>query len=222
MALAEALERERADVTSVFLGSERGVESRILPERGLPHRLFPVRGLERSKLFANVGIVLEFAGSVRKVRSWFKEISPALVVATGGYASAPWGLAASRMRIPLVLQEQNSYPGATTRLLSRWATQIHLAFPEAERHLKVRTRARVFDTGNPIRSFDPLSKAGGTGSSWGSRKPGHWCSFGEAARARRRSTSSWVQPWLPSNGVTWCASRTRRFSGSPVPDTATR
>lgn len=158
LALASALQEVRPDVECLFLGSERGVEARILPERGLPHKLLPVRGLERSRLFANVGVLLEFIGSVGKARRWLREVDPAVVTVTGGFASGPGGLAAVTRGLPIVLQEQNSYPGATTRLLSRWAAQLHLAFPEAKSYLKVGANTAVYESGNPIRDFQPLSK----------------------------------------------------------------
>ncbi len=158
IALAESLGHIRPDVRPIFLGAERGVEARVLPERGLPHRLFSVRGLDRSRRLANLGVVLDLARATGKARAWFREIEPALVTVTGGYAAAPGAAAALLGGIPMVLQEQNSHPGVTTRLLSRWARQIHLAFPEAEGQLRRGRSTTVYDSGNPIREFEPLSK----------------------------------------------------------------
>ena len=158
LALVDALGEVRPDAEIYFLGAERGIESRILPEREIRHRLLPVRGLERGRWFRNLGIVAELVSSVRKARRWFREIRPSLVVVTGGYASGPAGLAAATSGIPLALQEQNSFPGVTNRLLSRWAKQIHLAFPEAERYLRHRPGTDIVDSGNPTRPLAPLSK----------------------------------------------------------------
>src|SRR5690606_39116844 len=75
---------------------------------------------------------------------------PDLVVGTGGYASGPvvaWG---AFKRIPTAIQEQNSYPGVTTRWLASRVRQIHLAFPEARRYLQPGPRTEVFELGNPI------------------------------------------------------------------------
>ncbi len=158
LALAESLGRIRPDMRAVFLGAERGVEARVLPDRGLPHRLFRVRGLDRSRLLANVGVAFDLARATSQARRWYREIEPALVTVTGGYAAGPGAAAAVMGRIPIVLQEQNSRPGITTRILSRWARQIHLAFPEAEGQLARGRRAKVYDSGNPIREFEPLAK----------------------------------------------------------------
>jgi UDP-N-acetylglucosamine--N-acetylmuramyl-(pentapeptide) pyrophosphoryl-undecaprenol N-acetylglucosamine transferase len=79
---------------------------------------------------------------------------PALVVGTGGYASGPacgWALLTG---VPIALQEQNSFPGLTTRWLSRFADQVHLGFPEAEEHLRPGRKTAVLDHGNPIQPPD--------------------------------------------------------------------
>jgi UDP-N-acetylglucosamine--N-acetylmuramyl-(pentapeptide) pyrophosphoryl-undecaprenol N-acetylglucosamine transferase len=81
----------------------------------------------------------------------FADLRPGLVVATGGYASGPAGIAAVIMGVPLALQEQNARPGFTTRMLSRWARRIHLAFPEARGALPPSARSRARLSGNPIR-----------------------------------------------------------------------
>lgn len=150
LALAEALRALRPDVTPVFVGAERGIEARILPARGVEHLLLPVRGLDRSRPLANLGVLRALADSMSRVRQAFRGWRPGLVVVTGGYAGGPAGIAARLMGIPLALQEQNATPGMTTRLLSRWARQIHVAFPEARDRLPRAARHRVRVSGNPV------------------------------------------------------------------------
>jgi UDP-N-acetylglucosamine--N-acetylmuramyl-(pentapeptide) pyrophosphoryl-undecaprenol N-acetylglucosamine transferase len=75
---------------------------------------------------------------------------PACVVATGGYASGLALAYAASHKIPIVLQEQNTFPGITTKFFSRFAAQIHLGFPEARRHISPSKKTEVFDSGNPI------------------------------------------------------------------------
>ena len=151
LALAEALVRLRPDVRPVFVGALQGIEARILPERGYEHHLVPVRGLRRDRKLANFGILAELVRSTLRVRSLFRRLAPELVVVTGGYAAAPAGLAARLTGVPLALQEQNSYPGFTTKRLAAGATQIHVAFPEAIDLLPQGSRDRVTVSGNPIR-----------------------------------------------------------------------
>ena len=153
LALAEELVLQRPDVRPFFFGARKGIEARVLPERGLEHRLLPVRGVERGEWTSNLGVPFALASSLATTVRVHRRIQPELVVVTGGYAGAPAGLVAAGVGTPLVLQEQNAWPGITTRFLSRWATQIHLAFPEALAKLPPRVRRVAQVSGCPIRAL---------------------------------------------------------------------
>ena len=158
LALASALVTLRPDVRPFFVGSERGLESRVLAERGVEHVLLPVRGFARGGALSNWRTVSSLGQSLRRVMDLFRTLAPELVVVTGGYASGPAGIAAALGRVPLAVQEQNSVPGLTTRVLVRWACQIHLAFPEAAERLPARARNRVSVSGNPIEEPLPIER----------------------------------------------------------------
>ncbi|MEX2467962.1 MAG: undecaprenyldiphospho-muramoylpentapeptide beta-N-acetylglucosaminyltransferase [Gemmatimonadota bacterium] len=158
LAVADALRLRRPDVRVLFVGSRRGIEGRILTERGEWHALLPVRGLDRSSLVRSLAGVGGSLLSIGRAVRLFAEIRPEVVVVTGGYASAPAGIAAAFKGIPVVLQEQNAIPGLVTKMLSRVAKTIHVAFPEAIDRLPAgRERARV--TGNPVRPAATLGRA---------------------------------------------------------------
>jgi len=159
LALADALMEIRPDVHAFFVGASRGVEARILPQRGLDHCLLPVQGFQRGRALASWRAVPALAGSVRTVGELFIRLRPKAVVVTGGYASGPAGIVAGAMGLPLVVQEQNSVPGMTTRALSRWARRIHVAFPEASELLPSSRRHRVRFSGNPVRAVPDLAQA---------------------------------------------------------------
>jgi UDP-N-acetylglucosamine--N-acetylmuramyl-(pentapeptide) pyrophosphoryl-undecaprenol N-acetylglucosamine transferase len=93
-------------------------------------------------------------GTVWGLARLFLRLRPKLVVGTGGYASGPAAFWAVLTAVPVAVQEQNSHPGVTTRLLSRFAQQVHLGFPEAAQKLKPGRRTRVLALGNPIRPPD--------------------------------------------------------------------
>lgn len=152
LALAESLTSFRSDVRLFFVGARRGLEARILPERGVEHVLLPVEGFRRGALAGNLKVLAALVRSLVETARAFTRLRPQLVVVTGGYAGGPAGLVAGLMGIPLVLQEQNAYPGITTRVLSRWSRQVHVAFPEALEHLPRGARARARVSGNPIRT----------------------------------------------------------------------
>lgn len=151
LALADALVALRPDVRAVFVGAARGVESDILPRRGAEHVLLPVEGFSRGGGLAGLRALPRLGVSLLSVADLFQALRPEAVVVTGGYAGGPAGIVAGAQRVPLVLQEQNAVPGVTTRLLSRWAAQIHVAFPEAVQRLPASARRRAHLSGNPVR-----------------------------------------------------------------------
>jgi UDP-N-acetylglucosamine--N-acetylmuramyl-(pentapeptide) pyrophosphoryl-undecaprenol N-acetylglucosamine transferase len=159
LAVADALRVLRPDVRVLFFGSRRGIEGRILSERGEWHVLLPIRGIDRAHPVRSLVGLGGFGASVARALRLLDELRPEAVVVTGGYAGAPAGIAAALSGVPLVLQEQNAVPGLVTRLLSRWATRIHVAFPEAVERLPA-GRDRAVVTGNPVRQPTDLGRSG--------------------------------------------------------------
>lgn len=152
--IAAALRDARPRLDPLFVGARRGVEARVLPEKGLPHRLLPLQPIHRDRVWRNWRLLPALAGSFASLAGLTLRERPALVVGTGGYASGPacgWALATG---VPIALQEQNSYPGLTTRWLARFARQVHLGFPEAAEHLTPGKRTEVHAHGNPIEPPD--------------------------------------------------------------------
>lgn len=151
LALADALRALHPEVRAQFVGARRGLEARVLPDRNEEHLLLPVEGFARgAPIWRHVGALLPLARGLARVLSFLRQHDPEVVVVTGGYAGAPAGLGAILLRIPLVLQEQNAEPGLVTRILSRGARQVHVAFPEAGERLPRRARKRVRVSGNPV------------------------------------------------------------------------
>ncbi len=162
LALAGALRALRPDVRAFFVGARRGIEARILPARGEEHLLVQVEGFRRDgPLLANLSVVVRLLGALVETGRTLHRLRPRAVVVTGGYAGGPAGLLAVLMRIRLVLQEQNAVPGVTTRALSLFAHEVHLAFPEAIEHLPRPARPRVRFTGNPVVPPSPVEEAHG-------------------------------------------------------------
>lgn len=149
LAIARTLVALRPDVEPYFVGARRGIERTVLPGTGYPHLLLDLHPLYRSAPWKSWRTAAGLVGSWGKLGSTLGR-RPALVVATGGYASSAtltWCVGRS---VPFVLQEQNSVPGQTNRLFSRWAREIYLGYPEAALQLAAAAQRRTFDTGNPI------------------------------------------------------------------------
>lgn len=150
LALAQAFTRREGGAEILFLGARRGIEARVLPERGWAHRLLPLEPIYRSRVWRNWKLPITLAAAGLEILRTFREFRPDLVVGTGGYVSGPVVAMAALRGIPTAIQEQNSFPGFTTRRLAGHVGQLHLAFPEALRHLRPGRRTEVFALGNPI------------------------------------------------------------------------
>jgi UDP-N-acetylglucosamine--N-acetylmuramyl-(pentapeptide) pyrophosphoryl-undecaprenol N-acetylglucosamine transferase len=137
----------------LFIGAQRGLEARVLPERGEQHMLLPTQGVDRAHPLSSWRAVTGLAVSLVRVARRFSQDRPEAVVVTGGYAGAPAGIVAGLTGVPLVLQEQNSVPGLVTRLLTRWAASVHVAFPEVVDRLSI-APDHVRVSGNPVRAAE--------------------------------------------------------------------
>ncbi len=150
--LAEALKRRAGDEIEILLvGAQRGVEARVLPERGVPHRLLALEPIYRRRPWRNWRHLKSAFTVGSEIRRLFREFKTDLVVGTGGYAAGPVVMWAIFRRLPTAIQEQNSYPGLTTRLLAPFVDQLHLGYEEAVRMLWPGSKTDVKVHGNPIR-----------------------------------------------------------------------
>ena len=140
----ELVARGHLPETLHFVGAERGIESRLVPEAGFAITLLPGRGLQRRLTFQNVaaafGLVVALARAIALVR----RRRPAVVLALGGFASAACALAAVLWRVPLVLADQNARAGASNRLVARFARAAAVPFDETD-------LPGAVVTGNPVR-----------------------------------------------------------------------
>lgn len=152
LAVADALGR-LAEVDCRFLGTARGMETRVVPSRGYPLELLNVTAMKGGGLRRAAKGALSVVGSMRAVTALFRRHSPKLVVSVGGYSAGPAALAALAARVPLAIVEPNAVPGFTHRLLGPFARRAYVAWDEvAERFPE--GRARVF--GVPLgRAFAP-------------------------------------------------------------------
>jgi UDP-N-acetylglucosamine--N-acetylmuramyl-(pentapeptide) pyrophosphoryl-undecaprenol N-acetylglucosamine transferase len=152
LAIARALVRICPAARPFFVGAQRGVERDVLPTAGFDHELLDLHPLYRQAVWNNWKTVRGAVGAWRRAGTLTRaESEPVrLVVGTGGYASGLMLAYAAAHRIPYVLQEQNSFPGLTMRVFARWAREIYLGFPEAERYLRPGKGTTVVDAGNPI------------------------------------------------------------------------
>ncbi|BBB93261.1 MAG TPA: undecaprenyldiphospho-muramoylpentapeptide beta-N-acetylglucosaminyltransferase [Methylomusa anaerophila] len=134
----------------LFIGTKGGLEADIIPKEGFSFQTIEVRGLERRLSFRNVQTIIKTVSSLWQSLAIIRSFRPSVVVGTGGYVCGPVLLAASILKIPTVIQEQNVIPGITNRILARFVDRIAVGYQEAAIHFKYAQRKVVF-TGNPIR-----------------------------------------------------------------------
>jgi UDP-N-acetylglucosamine--N-acetylmuramyl-(pentapeptide) pyrophosphoryl-undecaprenol N-acetylglucosamine transferase len=149
IALAEQLRSEDPRSEVLFVGTERGLEARMLPELGWQLETIEMSGWAGLGWSARFKVLGKLARSFGQSRRILGRFNPDVVVGVGGYASVPVLLAAKTMGIPYLIHEQNAWPGLANRLLGRWAKRVCLSFSEADRAFH---RSATVLTGNPVRA----------------------------------------------------------------------
>lgn len=145
LAVAEALVAGGHDPSTIhYMGAQRGIEARLLPETPFPHTLLDVVGLQRSLSRRNLGFVPKMWRARRRAITLLREGRPNVVVSVGGYASMPAVFAARALDIPVVVVSFDRTPGRASRLAARGAAACAVAFPDS-------TLPRATLTGAPLR-----------------------------------------------------------------------
>jgi UDP-N-acetylglucosamine--N-acetylmuramyl-(pentapeptide) pyrophosphoryl-undecaprenol N-acetylglucosamine transferase len=144
LAVARALQQRSRDV--VWLGTHRGLESRVVPAAGINMEWVSIRGLRRKGLLALVVAPVQLLWALLQSLAIIVRRRPAAVLGMGGFVSGPGGVAAWLTRRPLVIHEQNAAAGLTNRLLARLARVVLQAFPGS-----FNSGVRAETVGNPVR-----------------------------------------------------------------------
>ena len=150
LAIARALERQDATATILFVGTEHGLESELVPHAGYPLQTIHLYGFQRRISWRNFQNVFWTVRSLWEVRKILREFRPDAVIGTGGYVCGPVVWSAASAGIPTLIQEQNAFPGVTNRILSRVVDVAAVGYPEAAPKFAGH-KARVVVTGNPVR-----------------------------------------------------------------------
>lgn len=146
LALADALKARGVAVT--FIGTERGLEAKAVPQAGYPLELIKVSGLKSQGLLGTLRSLLRLPGAFLHALRLLRRLRPQVVVGVGGYASGPVALLSALTGTKVVILEQNSIPGFTNRVLGRFASSVIIALPQAATYFP---SEKVQQLGNPIR-----------------------------------------------------------------------
>ncbi len=149
VSIANAIRKHCPEAKIQFVGALGRMEMQRVPAAGYSIVGLPVRGLVRPLWSPkNIGVLIDYVESRRKVRSLIRDFKPMVAVGVGGYASGATLDAAAAMGIPCLIQEQNSYAGMTNKHLARKASRICVAYDGMERFFPA---DKIMKTGNPVR-----------------------------------------------------------------------
>jgi UDP-N-acetylglucosamine--N-acetylmuramyl-(pentapeptide) pyrophosphoryl-undecaprenol N-acetylglucosamine transferase len=148
IAIANALRKKRPGADILFVGAKGKLEMEKVPAAGYPIRGLWISGFHRSFTPRNLLFPLKLLLSTLKAARIIDRFCPSVVIGVGGYASGPTLNEAARKKIPTLIQEQNSYPGITNRLLSKKVNTICVAYEGMERFFP---EEKLVMTGNPVR-----------------------------------------------------------------------
>lgn len=146
LALAQYALKQDSAVEILFVGTEKGLESKIVPAAGFTLATIPARGYQRS-LKQLAPVLKELSAGLSQAKHILREFNPDVVLGTGGYVSAPVVLAAVMGRRPAVIHEQNALPGLANRILAPMVSKVCLSFEESGRLFSRFSRCLL--TGNP-------------------------------------------------------------------------
>ena len=148
IAIADELKKRFPEAEFLFVGAKDRMEMEKVPQSGYKIKGLWISGIQRKLTLKNLSFPFKLISSLFKSRQIIKKFKPDVVIGTGGFASGPLLQMATSKEIPSLIQEQNSYPGITNKLLSKKANKICVAYDGLERFFP---KSKIIKTGNPVR-----------------------------------------------------------------------
>lgn len=162
IAIADAIKNEHADSEILFVGTKDHMEWKAVPKAGYKIKSVWISGFHRRLTLKNMLFPLKLITSIVQSFGIVSSFKPQVMVSCGGYAAGPVGWVAGKRGVKVVIQEQNSFPGVTNRMLAKFASKIFTAFKEAAKYLP---SDKIVESGNPTRNtLDKVEKKIGLNS----------------------------------------------------------
>lgn len=146
IALINYIKTQNPECEFLYIGTEKGLEKTIVEREGIPFEAIEITGFKRKISLDNAKTILRFLKGTSRCKKLIKNFKPDAVLGTGGYVCGPVVYAASKLKVPTVIHEQNSVPGLTNKFLSRYVDKIALSFEQAKDYFPT---AKTVLTGNP-------------------------------------------------------------------------
>jgi len=148
LAVAEEFRNRDAQTEVIFVGTEFGIEARVVPREGYPIRFLRAEGLVGKSVFRKIRAMVKVLFSIVDSYRIIRTVSPDIVIGVGGYASGAIMLVAFLMSMPAMILEQNSMPGLTNKILGRFINTVCITYQESMSFFQ---NSKTFLTGNPVR-----------------------------------------------------------------------
>lgn len=149
IAIADKIKERYSDAEILFVGTERGLEKKLVPENGYPIEFITVEGFNRKNLLKNIDVIKKLHQGNKQAKQLMKDFQPDVVIGTGGYVCGPVVRAANKAGIKCYTHEQNAFPGVTNKILESHVDKVFLGFAEAAEYFKKPEKHVV--AGNPVR-----------------------------------------------------------------------
>ncbi len=147
MALIKRLQERDMIESVLYVGTEKGLESKIVTREGIDFKTIKISGFKRKLTLENIKVLQMFLASISRSKKIIRDFKPDIVVGTGGYVSSAVVYAAHQMHIPTVIHEQNTIAGITNKFLGHFVDKIAIAFTQAENQFS--EKKKIVFTGNP-------------------------------------------------------------------------
>ena len=149
IAIADCLKKRFPQAEILFIGAKNRMEMDRVPKAGYPIEGLWISGFKRELSIDNLSFPFKLLSSMINARRIIKRFKPDVVIGVGGFASGPTMKTASSLNIPIVIQEQNSFPGVTNKLVAKKAEKICVAYNDMDRWFP---KEKIVLTGNPLRN----------------------------------------------------------------------
>lgn len=147
IAIADEIKKRFPDAEFLFIGANGKMEMEKVPQAGYKIEGIDIAGIDRGNILSNLGLPFKILKSLTKSKKIIKNFAPDFAIGTGGFASGPALYEASKLGIPIFIQEQNAHAGVTNKILSKKAKAVFTAYPKVEGF----PAEKIKFLGNPIR-----------------------------------------------------------------------
>lgn len=154
IAIANKIKKENKNSEIMFIGTTRGLENDLVPRAGYKLKTIEAHGISRRITIKNVKNMIKTLKGLSEAKKIIKEFNPDIVIGTGGFICGPVLMAARKLKIPTIVHESNSFPGITTKLLSKRVDTVLVAFEDAVKRLPNAKKVVVTGTPTKIKKVD--------------------------------------------------------------------